>query len=83
MKAATDPISPQNDATLLEGAAWADHIIAAWGTHGAHMNRGADVAVLLEATGQPLFHLGLSKHGHPKHPLYLPYTQKPETWVTP
>lgn len=80
MKAATDPIGPHNDATLVEGAAWADTIVAAWGTHGVHMNRGSQVAVLLKATQRPLFHLGLSKQGHPKHPLYLPYTQQPERW---
>ena len=81
MKAAIDPVGPQNDATIVEGAGWASSVIAAWGTHGLHLNRGADVAALLGATGQPLYHLGLSKHGHPKHPLYLPYTQKPEVWV--
>lgn len=82
MKAATDPIGPHNDATILEGANWADSVIAAWGTHGAHLNRGADVAGLLGANGQQLFHLGLSKHGHPKHPLYLPYTQQPQAWTS-
>lgn len=80
MRAATDPIGPYNNQTLLDGADWADQVIAAWGTHGAHMNRGAEVTELLVATGQPLFHLGLSKQGHPKHPLYLPYTQQPEAW---
>ena len=82
MKAATDPIGPDNDATLVDGVNWADSVIAAWGTHGAHLNRGADVAVLLGSMGQPLYHLGLSKHGHPKHPLYLPYTQQPEVWLS-
>ena len=81
MKATGDPIGPHNDAAILEGATWANRVIAAWGTHGAHMNRGADVAVLLASTGNPLYHLGLSKHGHPKHPLYLPYTQKPQVWA--
>jgi|TARA_B110000908_G_scaffold85322_1_gene101937 hypothetical protein len=82
MKDASDPIGAENDATLMEGAEWATLIIAAWGTHGAHLNRGADVAVLLGSTGQPLYHLGLSKHGHPKHPLYLPYTQQPQIWLS-
>ena len=82
MKAASDPIGAENDATLMEGAEWATLIIAAWGTHGAHQNRGADVAALLGSTGQPLYHLGLSKHGHPKHPLYLPYTQQPQIWLS-
>ena len=80
MKDATDPIGPHNDAILVESAAWADTIIAAWGTHGAHLGRGAQVALLLEKTQQPLFHLGLSKQGYPKHPLYLAYAQQPERW---
>ncbi len=81
MTRATDPIGPENDTTLCEGAAWADQIIAAWGTHGAHLERGPIVAKLLRGLDIPLYHLGLSKHGHPKHPLYLPYAQKPVTWL--
>ena len=80
MRAATDPIGPDNDATLAAGAAWADRIIAAWGVHGAHRGRGPAVAETLARTGRPLFHLGLSKAGHPKHPLYLPYSQQPVAW---
>lgn len=82
MRAATDSIGPDNDTTLTQGAAWADAIIAAWGVHGSHLGRGAAVAQTLQAGSTPLFHLGLSKHGHPRHPLYLPYTQKPVTWVS-
>jgi hypothetical protein len=80
MRAASDPVGPENDATLLQGAAWADQIIAAWGTHGAHRDRSAEVAALLKGCEVPLAHLGLSKAGHPKHPLYLPYTQQPIIW---
>lgn len=81
MRAASDPIGPENDAAILDRAAWADQVIAAWGTHGAHMGRGADVAALLRNTDRPIFHLGLSKAGHPKHPLYLPYAQAPIKWA--
>ena len=80
MKRAADPIGPHNDKTLVQGADWADHIIAAWGAHGAHRDRGAAVAQQLARLDQPLFHLGLTKAGHPKHPLYLPYHQQPERW---
>ncbi len=80
MRAADDPIGPQNDAMLLEGANWADKIIAAWGVHGAHMDRGKAVSIMLSQTSKPLFHLSLSKAGHPKHPLYLPYVQQPIPW---
>lgn len=80
MRAAADPVGPQNDAAILAGAEWADQIVAAWGTHGAHLNRGPLVEALLREAGYDLFHLGLSKAGHPKHPLYIAYTQTPEPW---
>lgn len=80
MKAAKDPVGPQNDQILQDGAEWADRIIAAWGVHGAHLDRGAKVAEMLQTQSKPLFHLGLSKAGHPKHPLYLPYVQQPVLW---
>ena len=47
MRAASEPIGPENDATILEGAGWADSIVAAWGTHGAYLDRGPHVAALL------------------------------------
>ncbi len=80
MRAAIDPVGPENDAAILTGVNWADQIIAAWGTHGAHLDRGPAVERLLRGTGRPLFHLGLTKNGHPKHPLYIAYTQQPEPW---
>ncbi len=80
MRAAVDPVGPENDAAILEGVQWADQVIAAWGTHGAHLERGPTVETLLRNTGHPLFHLGLTKDGHPKHPLYIAYTQQPEAW---
>ena len=80
MRAAPDPVGPDNDATILSGAAWADRIIAAWGAHGAHLGRGMQVESLLRRTGQPLLHLGLTRDGHPKHPLYIAYAQQPAPW---
>ncbi len=82
MRAATDPVGPENDRAILDGAIWADQIVAAWGTHGSHLNRGPAVEALLRAAGHDLYHLGLSKAGHPKHPLYISYTQSPEPWPT-
>lgn len=80
MRAAADPVGPENDAAILKGAGWADQVIAAWGTHGAHLERGPEVEHLLRGTNRTLFHLGLTKDGHPKHPLYIAYTQQPEPW---
>ncbi|THD73988.1 DUF1643 domain-containing protein [Thalassobius vesicularis] len=83
MRAAADPVGPANDAAITDSCAWADQIVAAWGTHGAHLDRGAQVARLLRNTGLPIFHLGLTKDGHPKHPLYIAYTQQPQKWDQP
>ncbi|WRH63300.1 MAG: DUF1643 domain-containing protein [Fuscovulum sp.] len=81
MRAMADPIGPGNDAAIADSAqGWADRIICAWGTHGAHLGRGAQVERLLRATGRPLYTLGLSQGGYPKHPLYIGYDRQPELW---
>jgi hypothetical protein len=38
------------------------------------------VAALLTRSGQMVCHLGVSKAGHPRHPLYIAYAQVPEVW---
>ena len=81
MRAAPRPIGPENDATLLHAVAWADTIVAGWGAHGAHMDRGAQVAALLGQSGRAVHHLGLTKAGHPRHPLYIAYHQQPQLWL--
>ena len=80
MRVAADPIGPGNDAAILQGCSWADQIICAWGTHGAHLDRGPSLERTLRQTGRALYHLGLSKAGHPKHPLYISYAEVPQIW---
>ncbi|MEK9733017.1 MAG: DUF1643 domain-containing protein [Paracoccaceae bacterium] len=80
MRAVPDPIGAYNDEAISKASRWADLTIAAWGTHGAHLDRGAQVKRLLATLKAPVFHLGLSKEGHPKHPLYIAYQQLPEPW---
>jgi hypothetical protein len=81
MRAAADPVGPQNDATIQALMAEADQIICGWGGHGTHLNRGAQVEALLRAAGQDLLHLGLTQSGQPRHPLYIGYNQQPERWI--
>lgn len=80
MRAEPDPVGEANDAAIAESAYWADRIICAWGTHGDHLDRGRMVEALLRATGRPLWHLGLTQGGAPKHPLYIGYDRQPEPW---
>jgi hypothetical protein len=81
MRSMADPVGPENDATIANGAAWADCIICAWGSHGAHLNRGQAVETLLRGVAKPLWHLGLTQAGQPKHPLYISYDRQPVLWV--
>ena len=80
MRAAAEPIGAENDAMIVQSCDWADQIIAAWGAHGEHLQRGVAMEALLRGMELPVFHLGLTKAGHPKHPLYIAYTQQPELW---
>jgi hypothetical protein len=63
MKAATDPVGPENDRVL---ARVSGVVIAGWGNH-ADAARVAQALVLLP----PLRALGINKSGAPKHPLYV------------
>ncbi|MEM6304936.1 MAG: DUF1643 domain-containing protein [Pseudomonadota bacterium] len=81
LRRAAAPEGPGNAAALRRGARWADHIVAAWGAHGDHLDQGRRIAALLAGMRRPLFHLGLTKAGHPRHPLYLRYGQEPVLWV--
>ena len=80
MRAQPDPVGIENDAAIAAAAEWADRVVCAWGSHGAHMDRGVAVAALLRDSGRPLYQLGLTKAGQPKHPLYIGYDRQPEIW---
>lgn len=64
MKAAADPVGPENDRVL---AGVTGTVVAGWGTN-ADAARVAQVVALLP----PLRALGVTKMGHPQHPLYVP-----------
>lgn len=55
-------------------------VVAAWGTHSRLMDRGSLVRTMLQENGCVLHHLGLTKGGHPKHPLYLRSGTRPTLW---
>lgn len=74
MKAAREPVGPDNDKWLLESAAGAGLIVACWGNHGTHLERDQKVRALLPN----LNYLRLTGNGQPEHPLYMPG----DTWPT-
>ncbi len=69
-----DPIGEGNDSAIAESVASCTHVLAAWGAHGALNGRGQIVQNTLPL--ERSFHLGLTKKGEPKHPLYISYAQE-------
>ncbi|MFY0621887.1 MAG: DUF1643 domain-containing protein [Pelagimonas sp.] len=77
LKRAEDPEGPENAALLQQWSGRADMTIAGWGTHGALLGQAGRVAPILEGDVR---HLGLTKAGHPRHPLYVSYATVPAAW---
>jgi hypothetical protein len=75
MKRAADPVGPDNREWFQKMLADRGDgpVVCGWGVHGSH--REQDVAVLdwLANLGIEPVSLGMTKDGHPKHPLYVPY----------
>ena len=86
LRRAPEPVGPDNDIVLIESATrWlrgaGDHLLCGWGVHGAHLDRGAEVAEILQWTGRQLFCFGTTKNGAPRHPLYIAYATAPQLWL--
>jgi hypothetical protein len=71
-----DPIGTDNDSHLQSFPKRVDRIILAWGNWGGLYKRDRQALFLLDSA-HPLQCLGMTKHGHPKHPLYLRKTAHP------
>lgn len=80
MKAASDPVGPQNDRAIQIACEASVKIVAGWGAHGDHMNRQADVRALLAAAEFDLHAIAFTKDGLPRHPLYLSFDDAPQPW---
>jgi hypothetical protein len=74
-----------NAAAILTACAGAYRVIAGWGNNGELDHRAAIVMRMLAENGVKLHHLGLTKDGHPKHPLArgvhrIPADLQPAVW---
>jgi hypothetical protein len=70
LKAAADPVGPDNDLHLRDLFGRHRTILAAWGLHGAYLGRAEAIMRLAATLGARLTCLGRTAHGHPRHPLY-------------
>lgn len=66
------PVGPLNNSVLAAAAESYPEVVCCWGAHGNYLNRAEKVRHDLRAVApRRLFHLGLTKAGEPRHPLYL------------
>jgi hypothetical protein len=70
-----EAFGPQNAQYYPQAGQQSDKIVCAWGNQG-----GSTIPYLLSCAGG-IWHLGLTKSGCPRHPLYLPKTTELVRWV--
>ncbi len=69
----------KNNNAIADAQAECNQLICAWGVDGAFCSRGSIVKSFLKAR-RPIYHLGLTKEGFPRHPLYTLGDLKPILW---
>lgn len=77
MKAAADPFGESNTEAMFEVSMMAGRVVAAWGNHGQFRGQSVRIKRMLPKS---TVHLGLTKSGEPKHPLYLLASTVPQKW---
>lgn len=84
LKREPDPVGPRNDefirCALREGHRKGGLALIGWGAHGQLMGRNGQVLEMAREVGVALYCLGVTKGGDPKHPLYISYGAKPQSW---
>ena len=84
MHKASDPVGPDNHDWVIEAVERAvtacnpvdrGPVICAWGTHGSYRDQDQTVLGWIAGICTPMA-LGITRDGHPKHPLYVPSAAK-------
>ena len=78
MKAAADPVGPENDRHIFNAAYDAGMVLCGWGNHGCHGGRSKAVREMLREARIECFALTTCANGEPGHPLYVSYDVKPK-----
>ncbi len=81
LKAAPDPVGPENDRVIYQVCQEAPRIVACWGDHGVYKSRDVMVPFLLRDTLRKLYCFGRTRSRQPRHPLYLRKTRELELLI--
>ena len=76
---ANDPIGEENNRFLLQAVERCSTIVLGWGTRGTFLSRNRQVMSLCTGT-KDVYCLGITKDGHPRHPLYTKRDTKIEPY---
>lgn len=83
MKAASDPVGPENDRAIWQAATSTignGIVVCDWGQDGLFAGRSNAVVLMLRRAGVKLHYLKMGANNQPCHPLYLSYSLKPQLW---
>lgn len=77
LRKSSDPVGPENDLHIAAAAREADQIWVGWGANAFAEQRARHVMLMLrEITREPIWCLGLTQGGEPRHPLYVEAKQQ-------
>ncbi|RVT96200.1 DUF1643 domain-containing protein [Rhodovarius crocodyli] len=74
-----DPVGTENDRHIRRALLDAETVVCAWGAH-AKADRVRAVLDLIRDAGLRPHCLGLTKHGQPRHPLYIRAAEPLTVW---
>ena len=82
LRTCCDPIGQKNDFELERNIRlWSENnsydLLLGWGVNGKFMNRNKQILnIISKSSSRRPYVIGLTKEGHPSHPLYLPSNSK-------
>jgi len=71
LRRVNDPVGPRNQATIASALRQSSLVVAAWGNDGRAREQATRVCRLAARLRTPLFCLGTTQSGQPRHPLYV------------